>query len=453
MKIRNRLTLISSLTFGVVFTLASAIVYLVFYSSAEKVIYQQLERYGYLTANFFLEEDEMSRAEHQQVRGQFRNDLKGAGVQVYDLSGKIRYGDEAEDLNIDQALLEQIREQQQLNFKVDNYYYNGIFYPDNQGDFIVIVKEINETFISQAQKLLMIFFIVMLVGILVIIAFSRLLSTIAYRPFTDVIHQVNAIEAASLDKPIASTGTRDELEELIDTFNSLLQRLSQAFQIQKNFINYVSHEFKTPLAAISGSLEVFEQKKRSPEEYSKVVSEVLENVYYIEEVLNSLIILSGVQKRQGIQQQFRIDELLFEILEKLISHYPIISPNVQMQLSPEHEYLMNIQGNAYLIQMALLNLLENAFKYSEGKEAVEIHLLEQQGRLTLLIEDHGRGISPEDLKNIMQPFFRGSNVSGIPGSGIGLSLAVLIFKQFDIEIDIHSELDQGTSVSLRFPSF
>src|SRR5690606_7511668 len=98
------------------------------------------------------------------------------------------------------------------------------------------------------------------------------------------IHQVNGLDADTLDQLLTLPETKDELYELIRTFNGLLQRLSETFVIQKNFINYVSHEFKTPLAAIAGNLEVFAQKDRTPEEYHGVADKVVSHVDHMEQL-------------------------------------------------------------------------------------------------------------------------------------------------------------------------
>ncbi|PZQ85540.1 MAG: sensor histidine kinase, partial [Flavobacterium johnsoniae] len=282
-------------------------IYFAFYNSSEKVVFKELQKTCLLSAIYYLEKDELPHYEHSAIKEQFEENIQNDIVRVYDLNNVIVYGEKEADRNINPTNLNFIRKNKKLSFKSNNHFYYGIFYNDNQGDFVVFVKTKSEVFKSQTNRLLVIMIVVLFGGLFLIFLLSRLLSNIAYRPITNVINQVNSMELSSLDDPILSSNTNDEVQELIATFNNLLSRLSDTFAIQKNFINYVSHEFKTPLASISGNLEVFAQKDRTPEEYQKVTSEALENVYHIEEILNNLMMLSGLKTIHQENETFRID--------------------------------------------------------------------------------------------------------------------------------------------------
>lgn len=448
MKIRNRLTLISSATFGFVFIIASVLIYFSFYNSSEKVVFKELQKTCLLSGIYYLEKDELPHYEHSAIKEQFEENIQNDIVRVYDENNKIAFGNKEEDRNINAKNLDFIRKNKKISFKSNNHFYYGIFYNDNQGDFVVFVKTTNEVFKAQTNRLLVIMIVVLFAGLLLILLLSRLLSNIAYRPITEVIHQVNSMELNSLDKPISSSNTNDEVQDLITTFNNLLSRLSDTFSIQKNFINYVSHEFKTPLASISGNLEVFAQKERTPEEYQKVTSEALENVYHIEEILNNLMMLSGLKTIHSENETFRIDETIFNINDKIFEIYG--KQEIRIDLEITEEKLLSVKGSEMQIQLALYNLIENAVKYSD-KNPIRIALSEFENKLQILIQDHGKGIQKEDLNLVQQTFYRGKNVGNIKGSGIGLSLASIIFKQNNIIFKITSEENEGTQIALLFP--
>lgn len=448
MKIRNRLTLISSATFGFVFIIASVLIYLAFYNSSEKVVFKELQKTCLLSGIYYLEKDELPHYEHSAIKEQFEENIQNDIVRVYDLNNVIVYGEKEADRNINPKELEFVRKNKKLSFKSNNHFYYGIFYNDNQGDFVVFVKTKSEVFKSQTNRLLVIMIIVLFAGLLLIFFLSRLLSNIAYRPITEVISQVNSMELNSLDKPISSSNTNDEVQDLITTFNNLLSRLSDTFVIQKNFINYVSHEFKTPLASISGNLEVFAQKDRTPEEYQKVTSEALENVYHIEEILNNLMMLSGLKTIHQENETFRIDETLWNINDKIFEAYD--KQEIRMDLNVKNEKLLSVKGSELQLQLALYNLIENAVKYSDGN-LIKIVLTEVNDQLQITIQDYGKGILKEDLDYIQQTFYRGKNIGNVKGSGIGLSLATIIFKQNNIQFSIYSEENSGTQITLLFP--
>ncbi len=452
MKIRNRLSLISSLVFGIVFSFASTLVYFVFHSGSENVIFNELEKACRLAALFYLEKDELPQLEYLKIEESFKQDIENMEIRVFDETGRIKYGSSSEpDGNITPDMLQKVRMAGKHNFKALNHYYSGIFYPDNEGDFVVFLKEDNSFFLSQANRLLLILVAVLFFGLIAIFVSSKVLSYIAYRPISAIIGQVNTIGSESLDQPIKSPGTQDELQDLIETFNNLLYRLSETFAIQKNFINYVSHEFKTPLTAIAGSLEVFAQRNRSPEEYKQVAADARKHVYQIEEILNTLMTVAGLKTDNTGHRKFRLDELLWDTMEHVRGNHPGASFSFNIHITPEKEPLLTVKGNQAQLQMALGNILENAVKYAGGKQ-VALVLGEQGGKLKLAVCDEGRGIPTDEIGLVTQAFYRGKNTQDTKGSGIGLSLSAIIFKQNNVEMFIESKLGQGTQVEIIFPA-
>ncbi|QSW88548.1 HAMP domain-containing histidine kinase [Flavobacterium endoglycinae] len=449
MKIRNRFTLISSLTFSVVFVIASLITYFSFYSYSEKIVYNELQKTCLLTGIFYLEKDELPENQHLIIGQQFRENSLEIVTRVYNKENQIVYGDKTLDNNINKTRLDYIRKNRKLSFKSKHHFYFGSYYHDNQGDFVVFVKKNDTDFKTMTDRLLIIMILVLISGLVSIYLVSRVLSNLAYSPIKNIINQVNEIQASSLDKQIVSPNTKDDVQELIETYNNLLKRLSDTFIIQKNFINYVSHEFKTPLTAISGNLEVFAQKDRTSAEYKEMSQKVLENVYQIEDTMNTLMMLSGLRDNMELNEIFRVDELVWDINDQLSASYHL-KGQIQIALEVGNDKLLSIQGNSNEIKIALFNIIENAVKYSEGNP-IKISLLEQNQQLKIVVEDQGKGISEDDLQFIKQTFYRGKNVSDIKGSGIGLTLANVIFKQNNIEFTITSKKGAGTTVTLVFP--
>lgn len=449
MKLRNRLTLISTVTFGVVFFIASVIIYIAFYNSSERVFFNELKKTSLLSAFYYLEKDELTQFEHSAIRNEFRATIESSMVAVYNSNNQVEYGKLFDDTHITKDYLNRVRKQQKIQFQTDSHFYYGIYYPDNQGNFVVFVKASNAEFLSQTHRLLLIMVIVLLAGLTIIFILSRNLSNLAYRPISNVVKQINEIDDSNLGQAITPPNTNDEVDELIKTYNKLFARLSETFLIQKNFINYVSHEFKTPLTAIAGNLEVFAQKDRDPAEYKKVAETALENVYKIEDLLSNLLLMSGLKNNTSTFETFRIDELIWNIYEALTEKSTVLNIPIKIDLQVQNPHLLKITGNETLLQLALFNLIENALKYSVD-QAVEITLSEIEGSLSIEIRDYGKGISETDLPYIGQTFYRGKNVGRIPGSGIGLSLAKIILEQHQVDFKMQSTLHLGTAIELSF---
>lgn len=449
MNLRNRLTLYSTITFGIVFCVASLLIFIAYYKKAQDNIFNELENTTLLSAFYYLEQDELPQNEHSIIRDQFRTTILSKNVAVVNADNVVEFGQLIDDPNITNKILDLVRKNETFYFKSNNDFYYGMFYPDNQGDFVVFTKETGVEYASQINTLLLILGTVLLLGLLAIYFLSRYISNVAYKPIKDIVKQVNTVNYSNLEQGIEVPKTADELEELITTYNKLLVRLSEGFLIQKNFINYVSHEFKTPLTAISGSLEVFAQKERTPEEYTQVTKEALENVYKIEDILSNLLLLSGLKNAEQQSQLIRIDELVWDINEALQSKLTEFKTQLHIDIQVDDFSLLEFKGNETLVHLALYNIIENAIKYSNNNP-VNIVLESVDTRLNLVVTDHGKGIEPNDLTFIKQTFYRGKNVGNIKGSGIGLSLATIIFDQHNIGFDIQSTLRKGTVVTLTF---
>ncbi|MDR0437676.1 MAG: HAMP domain-containing histidine kinase [Bacteroidales bacterium] len=446
MKIQTRLSLFTSVIFGIIFLVASAFIYGLFRSNAEQAIYRGLEKTAYLTAFFYLEEDELSSDEFAEVRRQFHESVN-MNYQVYDMENNIWRG--VETSKVSDLILEKIREKQALSFQSDDFFCHGIFYRDNQGDFVVVTKENRDVLSEQLSALLWILVLAFVFGILAVIFSSKWIAKMAYRPFSKVIRQVKNISTQNLNVQIKSSQTEDELQALINTFNELLLKISETVVVQKNFVKYVSHEFKTPLAALLGNLEVFLIKDRNPEEYKILAEKLVQHVHQLENILDTLMVISDLRNDTGTATSVRLDELVWEIIDQLKNDYPNSKVLVNVNLSPAEAHLLNIHKDRTQLLMALFNLIENAVKYSRDY-SVEIELFKKDSTLCLAIRDNGIGIPPEQIQHVSKPFYRADNTNKIQGSGIGLSIALRILEKNDIHYEILSKEQEGVTVLLKF---
>ncbi|GAB6120069.1 sensor histidine kinase [Dysgonomonas termitidis] len=447
MKVKNRLSLYCSLIFGIIFAIISLLIYGLFYNNTKKSIYSNLEKTAHISALFYLEEDELNDREFAKIKAQFEDIVTDSYYQVYDIHNNIAYGVGVSDVPV--SILDRVRVSRHLSFTTDEYLCYGIFYEDNQGDFVVIAKSLKSGLTEQVNLLLWILTSSFIIGLLAIVLLSRWVSRIAYRPFSDVISQVKNISTNNLNVRIQSPETKDELQNLIETFNDLLAKISETVIIQKNFVRYVSHEFKTPLASMMGNIDLFSIKDRSPEEYRRLSEKLIEQIVQMEEILDTLIIISDLKKDEKEASYMRIDELIWEIISKTKSLYPNSKILVNMDIQAEDEQLMSVDKDRTQLLIALFNLVENAVKYSL-KENVVIHLYKEENRLCLSIADKGIGIPSGQLADISKPFYRAGNTNEVHGSGIGLSIALRILDKNGIEYKIESEINTGTKVSLLF---
>ncbi|AZA81812.1 sensor histidine kinase [Chryseobacterium lactis] len=451
MTLRNRFTLISSLSFGIVSIITFAVIFFAYYDSTKIFYFEKLRNTALISAIYYLEKDELPKDRHAQIKKEYKHLIQNNRVAVYNQNNEVTFGQNLNDHNIKLSHLKRVRTDKWMEFMSGDQFYYGIFYPDNQGDFVVFVKSPNDSFQSQIWRLSIIMLSVLLLGLVAIYFLSRYLSKVVYKPISNVVERINKVDYNNISTAITSTNTNDEVEDLIKSYNKLLGRISENVLLQQNFINYVSHEFKTPLAAISGNLEVFAQRDRTPEEYKKVAQESLENVYEIENILNNLLLMSGMTKLERSHKQVRIDELIWKIYEKLELKAKEHQSSIKIQLEVTKPALLEFAGNETLLYLALYNIVENAIKYSHNHPVVII-LSEKDHQLNIEVRDQGRGIPADDLAKITDTFYRGTNVNATKGSGIGLSLSKSIFDHHNMIMKIDSKVNVGTSVQLVFPS-
>lgn len=450
MKVQNKLVILNSFFFTALFSITSLVFLLLYIQFSRQSIYQQLRSAANLSAIFHLEEDELEPQIFTLVKRQYQESVANIYYQVYDIDNNIRYGYNLD--TIATSTLDKIRKEYSSSFKDDEYYSYGIFYEDNEGDFVIVAKEKREGLNQQVNTLIMLLLMGFIFGTLVITTSSKLIARRAYKPFRDIIKEANdLVNHKKTDLCLVAPHTNDELEELIKTFNKLLGQLDETFVIQKNFVRYVTHEFKTPLATIIGNLEVFSIKDRTPQEYANLSIKLIEEVQNLNNILNTLLAISNTRKEEDnyLIETFRLDELIWEITAKVEANYT--GSHIDFELEVDNSDILNlgIRVNRTQLYMALTNLIENAVKYSNNKP-VTINLKSEDLKLVMTIKDQGIGIPKDQLNLVSKPFYRADNANSKAGSGIGLSIALRILEENKIRYSISSEINIGTTVQIIF---
>lgn len=444
MKLKHRLSIYSIAIFSIIMMVFSAAIYFTYYVQMEKKERQSLESKSLLAAIFYLEQDELSLREHAHVRSELYKNISRKNIAVFDRTGALHSGEMESSADISDTFLRQVTKYHNGFFSTDTHFYNGIFYPDNEGDFVVVTREVKTEFKSQMRALFHILLAVFVLGVLAILFFSQILSHIAYQPILNIVNQIRDRDSRNFMEPITLQNTYTEIQILVDTYNLFINRITETFNVQKNFIDYVSHELRTPIAALMGTLEVTKNKPRSSQEYRHVIAELQQYTKDFQETLDQMMLLSGAQTSVE-RAALRVDEVVWNLIEK---HIRFHAAQIDAAIEVSNHALFQIQGNEKLLELAIGNIIENAIKYSDNK-VVKITMREESGRLVIAVDDQGIGIPEQDTQHIMQNFFRGQNAQQYTGKGVGLSIANIIFKLHDIALDIRSS-EQGTSVMLRF---
>ena len=263
-------------------------------------------------------------------------------------------------------------------------------------------------------------------------------------PVKKAIDEVKDIESHNLNKRISTLSSNDEIEELITTFNFMLDKLDDSFSKIKRFSNDVSHELKTPLTIIRGEIELGLRKERTNQEYKNILASTLEETKSLQELINSLLFLSKSNNKE-IEQQF-VDVELDEIITEVIAQNKQLIETKNIKFYFHHFENIIVQGHPLLLKILIGNIIQNSLKYSHKNSIVEISLSKEK----LKIKDYGIGIKEEDIKNIFDRFYRVDDARSGTGYGLGLSIVKSIANIHKFTIDVQSQYEEFTLFTINF---
>ena len=343
-----------------------------------------------------------------------------------------------------------------LEAKTSYYETVGQLYRDAQlGPLVIVASSIDEDSRQQLRQLRHLLGLGLLVSVGVMGVGSWVFAGQALRPLRRIVQEVDGITATDLSQRLTRDGgSTDEIGRLTQRFNRLLARLEAAFAGQRTFVRDASHELRTPLTALIGELEVaLLQAERPPAEYRRVLQSTLDSARQLNELTNGLLQIARASDdpSQVPMTTVRLDELLLQAHELLLRRHPTRRIDLDFGEADDSAAYV-VPGNEALLLSAMLNVLDNACKFSQATGGpVTATLVRTRTRLTLLVTDEGPGLSAADLQQVFVPFFRAAAVRAVPGHGIGLPLAARIMALHGGTVRLESAPGQGTQVWLDWP--
>ncbi|UTN02502.1 HAMP domain-containing histidine kinase [Flavobacterium bizetiae] len=336
-------------------------------------------------------------------------------------------------------------------FEINNKYYLGQVFKERDQRYIVIVGARDR---KGPTTTIYIIKIMLFGGIgFVFLAFflGRFLAKRVINPVARITREVNRISASNLHNRLPEVKNSDEISDLTETFNDMLDRLETSFEIQANFINNASHELKTPITTIIAESEIMLLKEREVPEYIQSLENIYAQASKLGNLTESLLKLTqtGYDGKKQVLDIARIDELLMDVKSDLDKIYPDNRVSMKFNFVPKDSNLLLIPCNKPLLELAINNIITNGVKYSDNNE-VFVTLSANQEMIKIAINDIGIGIPPEDIPHLYEPFFRGKIATKYIGYGLGLPLASKIIRMHDGEIQVQSEQNKGTIVTIIF---
>ena len=312
--------------------------------------------------------------------------------------------------------------------------------------FITSLRAIDTQIIGLIFIILIVYFIALFFVALSGVFFIQTIVT-PVRKINDVARKFSEGE---FDVRIESDGRDDdEITELADSINGMIAEVAATDKLKNDFISTVSHELRTPLTAIKGWGEMLKELDGEDREIARRGTEVIINESerlskLVEELLDFSRIQSGnmTLRLEKIDVLAELDEAIFVFKERSKRDGIDLTYSV-----PEVPAPMMADPNR--IKQVFVNILDNAFKYSEQGGLVNVVAIVDDGTLIIHFADNGCGIAEEDLPNIKKKFYK-ANLQ-VRGSGIGLAVVDEIIKLHNGAFEINSELGVGTTVTVVLP--
>lgn len=244
-----------------------------------------------------------------------------------------------------------------------------------------------------------------------------------------------------------------EFKPLTKAFNAMLERIQKDFEGQRHFVDHAAHEMQTPLTVLQGNIEVTLQKARTVEEYREALLTNLEQVERLVTLSRSLLTLARFSGDRSAVQLVPLE--LEPVLQNLIDELTVLAEDQQISLTLKPQPVPLVLGDSDRIKQLLINLLDNAIRYTPPGGTVVVRLKMREHNVAIAVEDSGQGIDPKHLPHLFNRFYRtdSSRVRNSGGTGLGLPIVKEIAEAHHGTVTVQSEIGKGSVFTLFLPVF
>jgi signal transduction histidine kinase len=449
MKIKDRIALYFTLISTSLLFAVLCVVYFTFMKFLQADFFERLTDRTMVTAKLYLEADEISRDALNDVRHKYLQKLNGEVTRIYDYKNRATFiGDSAQYWT--KATIEKVRRNKRLKYTDGERQVVGIYYKDNQGDFVILASATDQGSHDRLIKLLKIMVFVFVMISIIVLLLSRWIAEKMLQPLKKFMTEVKQIGLKNMEFRVEERNTEDEISLIAKNFNQLMNELEQAFILQKTFVANASHELRTPVTRMMMTAELALSKERDSDSYQKAIQSMLDDAEKMDHIITGLLALAkmDVELIQSQLSPVRIDELLIKIKQEW-----------QHQKNLEIEIIINLAGsqpqvlaNVVLLQIVFDNIISNGFKFSDNKK-VTCALERNAENLVVKISDQGKGISASEREEVFKPFYTRSKELGKTGEGMGLYMAQKIINLFKGKVEISSSSTQKSTFIITLPLF
>ncbi len=423
MTLKNRISLLVSLLFTILFGLASTVIFILYSNYRKEEFRDRLEIKALSNIKLLVNVKQVDNQLLKIIDQNSINKLYDEKTLVFDSNYKLIYSS-IDDAKINWSVedLKYLKKNKTFFKQQGDYEVYGVFYDTNDKDFYALISATD----NYGKKKLLFLRYTLVVSYIFFTTICWLLTSFMVRkamnPLLAFHQKIKNINENNLDTRIASNSTKNEVDLLADEFNFMMDRIEVSYQKQKEFTAHASHELRTPLSRIISQIENAISDPETKPKSSSFLNTILADVNHLSELINSLLILSKIDNRRSESNEIqRMDEILFSSIEKINKAFPDFVILFEMEESDDLDTALEIKGNKNLLEIALTNILKNACVYSDNKQA-KVKISTDHYHLIISVSNTGTTLSEEEQKNLFQPFMRGQNSKGTSGFGLGLRI-------------------------------
>jgi len=430
MQLKHRVPLFFSLLFSVLLATVLVTVYYLFANFRKVEFKDRLAQKAQTTIKLLLEVNEVDNNLLKIIDRNTINKLYNEKTLIFNDSMHLIYS------SIDDAVvnwsnddLKAIKRHREVFRQRNGYDILGLYNKYQGKEYYAFISAEDKYGISKLNYLKFLLLGAFLVSTAMVWLISFYLSKKALQPLDRLRQQMQEITSKNLMLRVQEPQRQDEIRALSRSFNQMLDRIDKAYKGQKDFTSNASHELRTPLARIAMQLENL-IKCRQPEEAVKAtLQSTLQDIHQMSDMITSLLLLSRIEDAPGNTpfQPVRLDEVIFETASRISNMYPDFKLQFEIESDSTEELTMEVLGDETLLEIAISNLLHNAYSYSDN-QTVRCLLRQSKDTLQLLMVNHGAVPVQSDTTGLFSTFTRGANATSKPGSGIGLSIVQRILQ-------------------------
>ncbi len=452
MSLRNRLTLLFTALVSTLLAFFCVVLYVIADQHRERQFKARLQSEAATAGHLLVGREPNGPALYKLMDKNQLTVLPREEIIIYNEKNQLVYESGEDYLTVTPATIQRVRQQQTMFWREDTREITGMLFSQT-GQLFVILASAEDTYghrtIQNLAWMLSVGWVLM-VGLMVLA--GRFFVGRTLHPINRINQRIDEITASNLSLRLPEGNRTDELTRLAQRFNRMLNRLEEAFQVQRSFVAFASHELRTPLTAITGQLEVSLLADDELDELRATLLSVLDDVRGLNRMANGLLALAGASMDASTvpMAPVALNTLLERVRDELQRTQPdyIVHLNIKPLAGSGKGW--QFRGNESLLQRALFNLLENGGKFS-ADQTVTGTLVRELGAVRLMVHNTGPAIAADQLAQVFIPFQRGRNASGKPGHGIGLPLTERIIRLHGGQIQVESSDEFGTTFTITLP--